>query len=148
MKKLACLLISISTLFGVVLAQTAQPVEAHHIPGAPLQGTILPGQVNWGVFDEVLPTLAPEYATNCTATIRSSRTSAVGICYNWSGSGNYKYQVAALAFDGCNRWIWMYGNVGYPYIRGKTTTGKWSYVYTPPGWFWRFVMAKVIAWKP
>ena len=116
----------------------------HHGPGE-AQQTMLPGQtVHFGYFEEIR---RPDYATNCRSTIRSSRTSAVGVCYNWSGSGNYKFQEAGLMFDGCNRYYWAYGNVGYPYIPGKTSTGKWSYVYTPPG-FWRIVAAKVVIWKP
>jgi hypothetical protein len=88
----------------------------------------------------------PEYATNCTFTIRSSRTSAVGTCYNWSGSGNYKFQLAVLLTN-CTRTMWWYGNVGFPYIRGKTSTGKWSYAYAPAGG-WRIAYAKVLVWKP
>jgi hypothetical protein len=88
----------------------------------------------------------PEYATNCTWTIRSSRTSAVGICYNWSGSGNYKFQVAVLLTN-CTQSYWWYGNVGWPYIRGKTTTAKWSYAYSPGGG-WLIAYAKVVVWKP
>jgi hypothetical protein len=88
----------------------------------------------------------PEYASSCKYTIRASRSSAVGICYGWSGSGNYKFQVAAL-IDNCNQRYWYYGNVGYPFVQGKTSTAKWSYVYTPPGG-WRIVAAKVVVWKP
>jgi len=89
-----------------------------------------------------------EYATNCRYTIRSSRTSAVGICYNWSGSGSWKFQVAALMYDGCARYVWYYGNVGWPWVPGKNTTAKWSYVYSPPGGVWYIVAAKIIIYKP
>jgi hypothetical protein len=146
---LACiaLVTAASAGAGPVLHAAQPPVPAHHLPAEPLMGTILPdAAASAGIFDQ-LNGLAPAYATNCQHYIRPSRTSAFGHCYNYSGSGNYKFQVAALAFDGCRHWVWFYGNVGWPYIRGKTTSGKSSLVYTPPG-TWTFMQSTVIVWKP
>jgi hypothetical protein len=143
MKLIAAVIIAITTL-------AAGPAQAHDEHNQPVMGeynilTTAPVDITGrAVFSGV--ERHPEMATNCTWTIRSSRTSAVGICYNWSQSGNYKFQLAALITN-CNQSMWWYGNVGWPYIRGKTSTAKWSYVYTPPGG-WKIAYAKVLVWKP
>ena len=126
----------------VCLSGSEPSARAHEDPDTPAEIA-----THIVAFNTAHADRAPEYATNCRYTIRSSRTSAVGICYNWSGSGNYKFQIAALMFDGCKRYMWYYGNVGWPYIQGRTSTGKWSYVYSPGG-TWRIVAAKVVIWKP
>lgn len=134
--------------FGLSAPPAQGVAPTHHGPSEAMQ-TVLPGQAMASVIGDLArPEFQPEYATNCQHFIRPTKTSAVANCYNYSGSGNYKFQVAALAFDGCNRWIWIYGNVGWPYIRYKTTTAKWSYAYTPAGIYWRFVRSYVLVWKP
>ena len=143
MKLIAAAVITLATL-------AAGPAQAHDEHNQPVEGqhnilTTAPVDIT-GRATFSGAEYHPEYATNCTWTIRSSRTSAVGICYNWSGSGNYKFQVAVLLTN-CTQSMWWYGNVGYPYVPGKTTTAKWSYAYAPPGG-WQIAYAKVVVWKP
>ena len=148
--------LAITAVLTVTLLAFASPANAHADPWTPTElGAVIAAEV--AAFQAEHPPVdgpeiagfgpAPEYATNCRYTIRSTRTSAVGICYNYSGSGSLKYQVAALMYDGCRSRYWAYGSVGWVYYPGKTTTGKWSYVYSPPG-KWYITYAQVIAWKP
>lgn len=129
---------------------TATPAQAHDIHNQPIAGqhnilhTAPVDITGRAAFTGAEP--HPQYATNCTWTIRSSRTSAVGICYNWSGSGSVKFQIAVLLTN-CTQSYWWYGNVGWVYVRGKTTSAKWSYAYAPPGG-WLIAYAKVLVWKP
>lgn len=126
----------------------APPAEAHDATHLDSMPTMLPGELAHIAFGANTSTHAfPEYATNCNHFIRSTRTSAIGNCYNYSGSGSLKYQVAALGVDACGRRMWFYGSVGQVYYPGKTTRGYPSLVYSPGG-TWRFYYATVIVWKP
>ena len=142
MKRILCLL----TLAATTLTYNhAEAHDATHLDSMP---TMLPGElahIALGANTATAP--HPEYATNCWGTIRSTRTSAVGNCYNYSGSGSLKYQIAALGIDACGRRMWFYGSVGWVYYPGKTTNGKTSYVYSP-GLTWRFYAWQIIIWKP
>lgn len=151
MKRTLCLLAT--TLAALTLGAfnhtptQAAPTPTHDIthPGTTPR-TIPVEHANTGTVNTE-HALNPEYATNCTGTIRSTRTSAVGNCYNYSGSGSLKYQIAALGIDACGRRMWFYGSVGWVYYPGKTTSGKTSYVYSP-GLTWRFYAWQIIVWKP
>jgi len=133
-----------------LFAGTAAAAPAHDDTHPESMQAVLPGQFFASVNGEgAQPVIEQriEQATNCNWFIRPSRTSAIATCYNYSGSGSYTYLVKALAFDGCNRYIWFYGNVGWPFIMGKTSTARQSLVYTPPG-TWYFVAAGVLIHKP
>lgn len=148
-KKLFLIYLIFFAVLSAAFVTFVDSTSAHDVTHPQSMQAVLPGQLaEVGWFDELAaPEFLPEKATNCDSYIRPSRTSAIGTCYNWNGIGSYYYQVAALAFDGCNRWVWFYGNVAWPYIRNKTANGKQSLVYTPPG-TWKFYDDKVIAWAP
>jgi len=135
-------ILALLTFLGVLAFVAPGQVEAHDHPFTTTElAAVVMAEV--AAHDRA----HPEYATNCRTTIRSTRTSAVGVCYNYSGSGSTRFQVAALMFDGCRSTYWAYGNVGWVYYPGVTTTGKWSYVYSPPG-KWYITYAKIVVWKP
>lgn len=151
MKRLA--LTIVAALAAVAFGLGPGPAQAHDDTHPEAMQAVLPGQYEFFGEDEVFSApdemtafellVHPEQATNCIGGIKPSRTAAYAYCYNYSGSGSWQFQIAARAYDGCGKYIWFYGNVGYPYVPGKTTTRKDSYVYTPPG-TWRFIAWKII----
>jgi hypothetical protein len=127
----------IAALIGFAAMTFAAP--QHHLnDGSATMGTVLPGQ--WfPVFDPVPEGPAPELATGCYIS-PSTGHYVKATCPRYSGSGSRGFQVRGRAWNGCNKFIYLYGTSG---VAGSRS----SYIPGPgPGWVLPWPWVVVVSW--
>jgi hypothetical protein len=150
-------------LVALILAASAfvagTPAQAHHIPGAPLAGTILPGQMLTAGGAAAVPELAelsgpaplaaaelglhPELATACYIS-PSVGSFVKATCQSYSGSGSRGFQVVGWAWNGCNRYIKIYGSIGSAPTRSSYIPSSGAGTFLP--YPWRIVTSWIVKW--
>lgn len=115
-------------------------VEHHLNDGTEMMGTVLPGQffptVGW---PGARPDLEPNLATGCYIS-PSTGHYAKGTCPGYSGSGSRGFHIEGYAWNGCNKYILVYGTSGVAGVRS-------SYIPGPgPGYFLPFPWTLVSTW--
>lgn len=151
MRKLVALIVLLASL-GV-----SAPGQAHHIPGAPLAGTILPGQMLTPLGAAAVPELAgltgpapaataelhPELATACYIS-PSVGAWVKATCQSYSGSGSRGFQVVGWAWNGCNTYIKIYGSIGSAPTRSSYIPSSGAGTFLP--FPWRIVTSWIVKW--
>jgi hypothetical protein len=137
----------------------AAPADAHHIPSAPLAGTILPGQALYALGAAAIPELAdlsgpvpdasaelffsPELAKACYIS-PSTGAYVKATCQSYSGSGSRGFQVIGWAWNGCNTYVKVYGSIGSAPTRSSYIPSSGAGTFLP--WPWRIVVSWIVKW--
>ena len=152
MRKLAALVILFASI-GV-----ASPTQAHHEPGAPLAGAILPGQMIAPLGAAAVPELAalsgpapsaaaellaPETAMSCYISPRIGSW-IKATCQKYSGSGSRGFQVQGYAWNGCKTYVLMYGSIGSAPTRSSYIPPSGPGTFLP--WPWMMVNSWIVKW--